>query len=131
MTDQAGVHAPEPEPDLEPTSELSSEDAKLVTLARGARGRISAPEGAALRDETGRTYASATVSLPTLQLSAVQACVAQAVAAGARGVEAVAVVKAVSELDASGMAALRDLGQAGVPVFIATDHSDSIIKTVT
>ena len=33
-------------PDLQP------EDAKLVTLARSARGRTGAPEGAAVRDLT-------------------------------------------------------------------------------
>src|SRR3712207_7458900 len=45
-------------PDLQP------EDAKLVTLARSARGRTGAPEGAAVRDTDGRTYLAATVSLP-------------------------------------------------------------------
>ena len=44
--------------------DLDAEDAKLVTLAKGARGRVSASEGAAVRDETGRTYASASVGLP-------------------------------------------------------------------
>ena len=42
---------------------LDAEDAKLVTSgARCQRTRIDAPEGAAVRDETGRTYASASVS---------------------------------------------------------------------
>ncbi|MFD0819004.1 cytidine deaminase, partial [Micromonospora zhanjiangensis] len=31
-------------------AELSAEDAKLVTLARGARSRVGAVEGAAVRD---------------------------------------------------------------------------------
>ena len=35
-------------------SDLSAEDAKLVTLARGARGRIGVTQGAAVRDEMGR-----------------------------------------------------------------------------
>ena len=39
--------------------ELDAEDAKLLTLARGARGRVGAAVGAALRDETGRTYSGA------------------------------------------------------------------------
>ena len=51
-------------PDLHP------EDAKLVTLARSARGRTGAPEGAAVRDTDGRTYVAATVDLPSLRLSA-------------------------------------------------------------
>ena len=42
-------------------SELSAEDAKLVTLARATRARTGAAEGAAVRDLDGRTYAGATV----------------------------------------------------------------------
>lgn len=92
------------------TVDLSAEDAKLVTLARGARARVSASAGAALRDETGRTYAAADVALPSLGISALELAIAQAVAAGARGVEAAAVVtddpdgfivpRALAELDA-------------------------------
>ena len=37
---------------------LSAEDAKLVTLARGARARVGAIEGASVRDQDGRTYRS-------------------------------------------------------------------------
>ena len=33
------------------TDDLDAEDVKLVTLARGARARIGAPQGAAVRDE--------------------------------------------------------------------------------
>lgn len=98
-------------------SDLGAEDAKLVTLARGAKSRVGASEGAALRDETGRTYASASVSLPNLQLSALQATVAQAAAAGARGVEAVAVVGIMTP-DSEGSAAVEDLGGEGVRVFV-------------
>ena len=60
----------------------SAEDAKLVTLARATRARTGAAEGAAVRDLDGRTYAAATVGLPSLQLSALQVCVAMAVASG-------------------------------------------------
>ena len=66
------------------TEPLSEEDAKLLTLARGARGRAGAARGAAVRDETGRTYAAADVTLPSLSLTALQLAVAQAVAAGVR-----------------------------------------------
>ena len=45
-------------PDLHP------EDAKLVTLARSARARTRAAQGAAVRDTDGRTYVAATVALP-------------------------------------------------------------------
>ena len=71
--------------------ELNSEDRKLVTLARATRARTGAAEGAAVRDSDGRTYAAATVDLPSLQLSAVQVCVAMAVASGSKGVDAVVV----------------------------------------
>lgn len=72
-------------------AELSPEDAKLLTLARATRARTRASQGAAVRDLDGRTYAAARVDLPSLQLSAVQVCVAMAVASGARGLEAVVV----------------------------------------
>ena len=45
-------------------SSLDPEDAKLITLARSARGRTGAAEGAAVRDTDGRTYLAATVDLP-------------------------------------------------------------------
>ena len=105
-------------PETPPPEALAAEDAKLVTLARGSRGRIGAPEGAAVRDETGRTYAAATVALASLHLSALQGAVAQAVAAGARGVEAAVLVAEADQPDADGMAAVRDLGGLGVPVLL-------------
>jgi len=46
--------------DLTPAADgsaLSAEDNKLVTLARSARARVGAVEGAAVRDQDGRTYA--------------------------------------------------------------------------
>jgi hypothetical protein len=98
---------------------IGAEDAKLVTLAKGALGRVAAAEGAAVRDETGRTYASASVSLPSLHLSALQAAVAQASAAGARGVEAAVLGAQHPAADADGVAAVRDLGGVGVRLLIA------------
>ena len=94
---------------------LSAEDAKIVTLARSARARTRAAEGAAVRDLDGRTYAGATVALPTLQVPAVGVAVAMAVSSAARGLEAVAVVggDAVAEAD---LAAVRDLAGPGVLV---------------
>ena len=97
---------------------LDAEDAKLVTLARGARGRVSAPEGAAVRDESGRTYASASVSLFSLHLSALQAAVAQAAASGARGLEAAVLLVDHGIADAEGVSAVRDLGGVGVPIHV-------------
>lgn len=108
-----------------PADELSPEDAKLVTLARGARGRVGAAEGAAVRDETGRTYSAATVDLPSLTLTAVQLAVAQAVAAGARGLECVVLVSISHAPGADDVAAVRDLG--GAPLLVA-DPSGRLVS---
>lgn len=89
-------------------TELDPEDAKLVTLARAARARTGAPQGAAVRDADGRTYAGVTVALPSMALSALQVAVAMAVASGAPGLEAAAIVGDDSG-DPVGVAAVRDL----------------------
>jgi hypothetical protein len=67
---------------------VSGEDLKLVTLARATMARTGAPEGAAVRDLDGRTYAAAAVSLSSLRLSALEVCVAMAISSGSRGLEA-------------------------------------------
>ena len=104
--------------------ELDPEDAKIVTLARGARLRAHAPhtgvaEGAAVRDSDGRTYAGATVENadPALTTSALRAAVVAAASSGARSFEAAAVVGGalVSEAD---VAVLREFG-VGVPLLLA------------
>ena len=69
-------------------SELDAEDAKLATLARSARARTGAAQGAAVSDTDGRSYVAATVALPSLSLSALQVAVAMAVSSGALGLEA-------------------------------------------
>jgi len=95
---------------------LDAEDAKLLTLARGARGRISAFQGAALRDEMGRTYSAATVDNGVVTISALDLAVAQAISAGARGAEAAVVVGGESvEIDG-----FRSLAGDGVPVYACT-----------
>ena len=99
-------------------ADLDAEDAKLVLLARGARGRIGAVEGAAVRDQDGRTYAAASVSLPSLTVTALQLAVASAAAAGASRLEAAAVVTEASTLDGAGYSAVRDLS-ADAPVHVA------------
>ena len=96
------------------TGDLPAEDAKLVTLARSARARAGAPEGAALRDDIGRTYAAATVALPSLRLTALQAAVAAAVSSGSTSVEAVCVVGENHELAGEDRLVLQDLGVATV-----------------
>ena len=102
----------------EPVDDLQPEDAKLVTLARSARGRTGASEGAAVRDTDGRTYLAATVSLPSLKLSALQAAVAAAVSSGVEGLEAAAIVSAADAVEADGLAAVRDLTPSA-PVHLA------------
>lgn len=95
--------------------ELDPEDAKLVTLARSARARTGAAEGAAVRDDMGRTYAASTVSLSALSLTALQAAIAAAVASGASRLEAAAVVgDGDGATDETGRSALAELGVDGV-----------------
>ncbi|HEX5118210.1 MAG TPA: cytidine deaminase [Pseudonocardiaceae bacterium] len=97
---------------------LGPEDQKIITLARSTRARVGAAEGAAVRDTMGRTYSACTVALPSLRLTALQAAVAAAVASGADGLEAAAVVSEAGSLDAESVAAVRDLGKAA-PVMLA------------
>jgi len=127
--------APAPSGAALPAAELADqqpaeEDAKLVTLARSARGRAYATrtglaEGAAVRDSDGRTYAAATVEHvdPGLTTTALRAAVAAAASSGARRFEAAAVVSEESALDEPSLAVLREFG-IGVPVrLVAPDGS--------
>ncbi|HET9171212.1 MAG TPA: cytidine deaminase [Actinospica sp.] len=93
--------------------ELSPEDAKIITLARSARARTGAAAGAAVRDETGRTYAGAAVSLPSLALSALQVAVAMALSSGAEALEAAAIVSG-AEPEEGSLAVAWDLKAAHV-----------------
>lgn len=101
--------------------DLDPEDAKLIVLARAARGRTGASEGAAIRDSDGRTYAAATVALPTLRLSALQAAVAAAVSSGITSLEAAAVVTCAEAADGDGVSAVRDLSDTAVVFLAGTD----------
>jgi hypothetical protein len=98
-----------------------------VTLARATRARTAAVEGAAVRDLDGRTYAAATVALPSLSLTALDVCVAMAIASGSRGLEAGVVLTASA--DAPSLAAAREFAGTGVPVHIG-DVRGSIGSTL-
>lgn len=100
-------------------SEFDPEDAKLVTLARAARARVGAAEGAAVRDVDGRMFAAVTVTLPSLSLSALEAAVAAAVSSGAAELEAAAVVTAAPDGERAGLAAVRDVGGPATRVLVA------------
>lgn len=100
-------------------ADLSAEDNKLVVLARATRARTRAAEGAAVRDSDGRTYAAATVDLPSLQLSAVQVCIGMAVASGSRGLEALALLGEASALTEPDAAAVRDFAGDDVAIILA------------
>jgi len=105
------------------TGPLDAEDAKLITLARGARGRAGSSQGAAVRDTDGRTYAAAAVDLPSLQLTAAQAAIALAVSSGATALEAVAVVGGGLGPDPASVAAARDLHTQ----VLITAHADGTV----
>ena len=97
------------------------EDFKIINLARAARARVEAAEGAAVRDETGRTYAAAAVALPSLRLSALRLAVAMAVSSGAASLEAAALVTDGSGPDPADLAAVRDAGPEAVVFHAAPD----------
>lgn len=112
---------------------LDAEDAKIVTLARSARARTGAVHGAAVRDSDGRTYAACTVDLPSLSLTALQAAVAAAVAAGAPGLEAAAVVGADvghGSFDDPGLAAVGEV-TAGAAVLVTGPDAASVHRVAS
>ena len=96
-------------------NDLSAEDQKLVTLARATMARTRAPEGAAVRDLDGRTYAAASIALDSLTLSALEVCVAMAVSSGAQGLEAAVRLGGDGEPD---LRAVHELGGSEVVVHL-------------
>jgi hypothetical protein len=107
---------------------LDPEDLKIITLARSSRARVAASEGAAVRDETGRTYTAAAVALPTLRLSALRLAVAMASSSGASKIEAAALVSE-DELDPADLAVVRDLGPGATVFHAAPDGTIRSVRT--
>ncbi len=104
------------------------EDLKIITLARSTRARVAASEGAAVRDETGRTYTAAAVALPSLRLSALRLAVAMALSSRAQKLEAAALVS-YGELDPGDLAVVRDLGPDAIVFHAAPDGTVRAILT--
>ena len=92
------------------------EDIKIIGLARSARARTGASQGACVRDTDGRTYAATSVALPSLSLSAIAVAVAMAVSSGAQGLEAVALTSETGPT-AADLAVAGDLPGTGVVVW--------------
>ncbi len=128
---------PEPAPSIpEPSRSIpepvegqasSAEDDKIIKLARAARVRTGAAEGACIRDTDGRTYAATTVDLPHLKLSAVAVAVAMGVSSGAPGLEAVALVGEGPLTDAD-RTVITDLGGGGAAVTILQADPDGNLR---
>jgi cytidine deaminase len=113
-------------------SELSAEDAKLVTLARAARTRAYVPytgaaEGAAVRDTDGRAYAAATVENvdPDWTTTALRGAIAAAASSGSRRFEAAAVV---TERDGE-FTGEPMLGEFGVPLVLVAGPDGVVRRT--
>jgi len=106
------------------------DDRKLLTLARSTRARIQADEGACVRDTDGRTYAGASVRLPSLQLSAVGVAVAMAASSGAQGLEAVVVLTDAPVLAEGDLSVVRDFAGGGVPVHLAAPDG-TVVASLT
>ena len=82
-----------------------------------------------MRDLDGRTYAGASVDLPSLRLSAVEVAVAMAVASGDQGARGGGVVGRATR-STRDLAAVRELGGSGVPV-LRTDARGQVAETAT
>ncbi len=107
--------------------EPSAEDAKLVTLARGAMARAGSGHGAAVRDLDGRTYAGAPVALASLTLTGLQVAVATAISSGAEGFEAAVVVGAADAAADPGVDAAREVSPS-VTVHVLDRSGTAVVR---
>jgi cytidine deaminase len=110
-------------------SEWTTEDDKLVTLARGARARVGAESGAALRDTTGRTYSGTNVNRGPLTFTAIELIVAQAISSGSTGIEAVVVVADDVLVTSKDVDVVEAAGGVGIPVHIV-DNTGTLLRTL-
>ena len=104
---------------------------KLITLSRGARGRINADEGAAVRDDMGRTYAGAAIQATGFALTAIQFTVASAISAGATGLEAVVLCADSADVSDEDVMAVRGLAGVNVPITVISMRGDVINEVRT
>lgn len=111
------------------SEDLDPEDAKLITLARSARARVNASEGAAVRDTDGRTYAACTVQLPSFSVTAMQAAIVAAVSSGAEGIESAVIVSDFPGIASASLSAVHDLNPRA-PVLIV-DPSGAIVDRLS
>ncbi len=109
-------------------TDLTAEDAKLVTLARATRARTRAAEGAAVRDLDGRTYAAASIGLEHLRLGALEVCTAMAISSGSTGLEAAVVLADDDEVD---LRAASEFAGPGVPVLVGDAKGSIRTRTRT
>ncbi len=116
-------------PQTPPLDLADPDDKKLVTLARTTRARTRAFEGACVRDRDGRTYAGATVDLPSFRATAVQVAVAMAVSSGAQGLEAVVVLGEAAAVNEADLSVVRDVAGEGVAVHLAGPDG-TVVATV-
>ncbi len=103
------------------SAELGLEDLKIIALARSAKARVGSADGAAVRDETGRTYAAAAVALPSLRISALELAVAMAVSSGAAALEAAALVSDGPGPGQDDLSVVRDIGIGALIIHAGAD----------
>lgn len=104
--------------------EPDDEDTKLVTLARSAVPRSRAlREGAAVRDEIGRTYVAAAVDTEALSLTGLQLAVAMALSSGVSRLDRAVLVTADTGVRPTPeeTALLAGVGDPAVSVLIVDD----------
>ena len=102
-------------------TEMAGQVADLAVQIHGGTGYM--------REVDGRSYAAAPVALTCLRIGALDLAVAQAVSAGATGLEAAAVVT-VADNPIVSVASVREVGGEGVAVYVANPQGD-VVQVLT